>query len=89
MSTYESVECARACIKNDVSCPNGECRKWIDYEEDLNCCLIATAKHGPLSLRECAKRLGISFVAVKFIEQQALKKINKRGIFKEESQMSG
>ena len=31
--------CHRLCIKENVSCPNNDCKMWIDYEEDLNCTL--------------------------------------------------
>ena len=32
--------CTEACTKLNVSCPNKDCRNWIDYEKDLNCTLI-------------------------------------------------
>ena len=33
-------ECAKSCKQTNTPCQNSECRKWIDYEDDLNCCLI-------------------------------------------------
>lgn len=59
-------------------CENKECRQWIDYPEDDNCVLVAVEKNGRMTLRECAKRLGVSYVRVKQIEDKALKKLEKK-----------
>lgn len=64
-----------ACQQLDTSCPNEECRSWINYEEDLNCAKIAVQKNGPMTLREVSKRVGCSFVRVKQIEEAVLEKI--------------
>jgi len=48
---------------------------WLDYEEDLNCTLIAVDRHGAMTLRETGDRLGISFVRVKQIQDVALGKL--------------
>ena len=56
-------------------CGECECRQWLNYEEDLNCTLIAVDKHGPLNLRQIGERLGISFVRVKQIQDVALSKL--------------
>ena len=56
-------------------CQECSCRQWIEYEEDLNCTLIAVDKHGPMTLREVGDRLGISFVRVKQLQEAALAKI--------------
>ena len=40
------IECAQMCKDLEVSCPNKECRQWMDFEEDLNCVRIASHKHG-------------------------------------------
>jgi len=53
-------------------------RCWIDYPEDDNCVYTAIRKHGPMTLEQVAKRLGISLVRVSQIEKQALKKLSKR-----------
>ena len=68
-------ECAKMCIDTGIACPNSECRQHINYEEDLNCVLIAIRKHGPLTLREVAPRMGVTFPRVKQIEDQARKKL--------------
>jgi len=68
-------ECCKCCVKNDVSCPVEDCKYWLNYEEDLNCSLIAIKKNGPMTLREAADRLGISFVRVKQIQDAALSKL--------------
>jgi DNA-directed RNA polymerase sigma subunit (sigma70/sigma32) len=71
-------KCLQRCIELNVSCPNSDCRMWIDYEKDLNCCLQTVEKNGELTLREASQRLGISFVRVKQLEDQAIKKMVKR-----------
>lgn len=77
MSCYKS--CLQACKTLDVSCPNQDCRNWMNYEEEYNCVLQAVDKakeeDRELTLREVAKRLGCSFVRVKQIEDEALQKL--------------
>jgi DNA-directed RNA polymerase sigma subunit (sigma70/sigma32) len=53
---------------------------WINYEEDLNCTLVAVKKHGAMTLREIARREKISFVRVKQIQDKAMEKIRKFSI---------
>ena len=72
-------ECSRKCLEYDTSCPyeNSGCRNWIDYEGDHNCVLIAVNKNkSPMTLREVSKRLGVSFVRIRQIEQEAIRKLN-------------
>ena len=70
-------ECAKRCEELNTSCPCGDCRLWIDHEEDLNCTLHAIENNhtGELTLREVADRMGISFVRVKQIQDQAARKV--------------
>lgn len=70
-------KCLKRCVDLKVSCPNKECRSWIDYEQDYNCVFWTVQENGEMTLREVAKRLNISFVRVKQLEDQALKKIAK------------
>jgi hypothetical protein len=72
--------CHQLCIKEDVSCPNNDCKMWVDFEEDLNCTLVAVKKHGAMTLREIARREKISFVRVKQIQDKAMEKIRKFSI---------
>jgi len=69
-------KCLYTCKKLDVACPVTECRNWIDYTPDFNCVFEAVKNNNDMTLRECSKRLGISFVRVKQIEDVALKKIS-------------
>jgi|TARA_A100001015_G_scaffold319119_1_gene441059 DNA-directed RNA polymerase sigma subunit (sigma70/sigma32) len=73
------TQCARKCLKEDKTCKESGCRKWIDFEEDNNCCLISIRNKGGdgLTLMETGERIGLSFVRVRQIEQQALKKLSK------------
>ena len=70
--------CTEACTKLNTSCPNKECRNWINYEEDLNCALITVENNDKMTLRDVAKRLNCSFVRVKQLEESALDKMNIR-----------
>tara|TARA_Y100001973_G_C5175356_1_gene321557 strand:+ start:370 stop:597 length:228 start_codon:yes stop_codon:yes gene_type:complete len=71
------MKCLNKCIELDVSCPNTDCRFWIDYEEDLNCVHETIDKHGNLTLREVSDRIGVSFVRVKQLEDSIMKKLSK------------
>jgi hypothetical protein len=75
MSQYKFKTCIEACQTLDESCPNSDCRQWIDFEEDLNCVNISIEKNSAMTLREISKRVGCSFVRVKQIEDEALEKI--------------
>jgi len=69
-------KCLQTCKKMNTPCPIVECRNHVQYPEDYNCVLETVDKNGAMTLRECAARLGISFVRVKQLEDQALKKIS-------------
>ena len=43
------MECNREKGKNSP-CREKECRHWINYDKDNNCCLITIDKHGRLTL---------------------------------------
>jgi predicted DNA-binding protein (UPF0251 family) len=72
------MNCKDICKQCAIPCEETNCRQWINYEEDLNCCLVAVDKHGDMTLREVADRLGISFVRVQQIHKTALKKMAKK-----------
>ena len=61
---------------SDRNCISERC--WIDYPEDDNCIYNSIEKHGAMTLEEVGKRLGISFVRVRQIEQAAMEKLRKR-----------
>ena len=69
------MNCVELCEKTQQACCNSECRYWINYEKDLNCTIVTVNKHGNLTLREIGKRLSLSFVRIKQIQDQALKKL--------------
>jgi len=71
------MKCLEDCRKENKACRDKECRLWIDFKKDLNCISMSVGSHGPLTLRETARRLGISFVRVKQIEDEAKKKLVK------------
>ena len=64
------------------TCNKEACRHWIDYEGDSNCSVVCANKNpGGLSLRDVAERLHISFPRVKQIQDKAMEKAGKRGLF--------
>ena len=69
------MRCLETCKKLNVVCPIKECRYWISYPEEVNCMYKSISENGYMTLREVAERLGISYVRVKQIQDQALKKI--------------
>ena len=71
------LKCSQECINTKKGCEVKECRLWIDFKEDYNCCVVSIYEHGAMTLREVAKRLGISFARVKQIETKALKKLKE------------
>ena len=71
-------KCKTGVILTNKPCQECKCRQWLDYEEDLNCTLIAVEKHGPMTLREVGDRLGISFVRVKQLQDIALSKLGAK-----------
>ena len=73
-------ECAMECLVNNSQCAKEKCRMWVDYKEDLNCCLIAVEKNGRMTLNEVGERLKISYVRVKQIEKATLVKLRKKVI---------
>jgi len=72
------MNCVKTCESNQTACSNSSCRYWIEYTDDLNCTLICVKKNGNLTLKEVAKRIGVSHVRIKQIQDVALKKINKK-----------
>ena len=71
------MSCKQECVDSSVCCEATKCRHWIDFDEDLNCSLVSADK-GPLTLDEISRRLGMSLVRVKQIEDKALVKLKKR-----------
>jgi len=70
--------CMEECRKNKQPCKREACRHWMNYSEDLNCSLIAVEDHGPMTLEDISKRMDITLVRVKQIQDEALEKIKKR-----------
>jgi DNA-directed RNA polymerase sigma subunit (sigma70/sigma32) len=70
-------KCSTKCMDNARSCEEKECKHWIDYKKEHNCSLISIYINGPMTLRQIAERMGISYARVKQIETSALKKIRK------------
>ena len=69
--------CVKECYLAKKVCGNKECRMNMDYEEDLNCVLIAIQKHGPMTLEEIGKRHQVSTVRIKQIVDATLLKLKK------------
>ena len=69
------MKCKDNIIVSQIPCSQKECRKWMDYDKDLNCCLVSIEKHGDLTLVQVAERLGVSHVRIKQIQDKALERI--------------
>ena len=78
MNKEDLLVCAQQCLKNKECCFASNCRYHIDYEDELNCSMISIYENGALSLREIAKREGLSFARIKQIQDKALIKLQKR-----------
>lgn len=72
------MKCLSECRKAESPCTQKECRHWISYTEDLNCSVHSADIHGSMTLDEVAKRMGLSLVRIKQIEEAALVKLKKR-----------
>jgi hypothetical protein len=72
------MKCLQECRETTLSCANKECRHWIDYDRDYNCSIHAAEVHGPMTLDQVSKRMGMTLVRVKQIEDSALNKLKKR-----------
>jgi hypothetical protein len=70
-------KCLEKCVKSNINCKEEDCRLWINYEGDLNCALLSVQKYGDLTLEETAKRLNLSIVRVKQLQDRAIQKLQK------------
>ncbi len=59
-------------------CRQEECKHWLDFPADQNCTLMCVAKHSNLTLEEVGKRLKISHVRVKQIQDKAIIKLERK-----------
>ena len=75
-------ECAKNCSEKNAKCGQRDCRLWIDYKKDLNCTLVAVDRNKQMTLDEVSKRLGISLVRVKQIQDKAVQKMQKNCLLK-------
>jgi len=77
-------ECAEKCKELNVSCPNKDCRMWIEHEKEKNCCLVSIQEKQirtagkSLTLHEVGERLGINYLKVRQIELSALRKLSNK-----------
>jgi arginine decarboxylase-like protein len=78
MNKEDLMVCAQQCLKDKECCNAKSCKFHIDYEEEFNCSMISIYENGALSLREIAKREGLSFARIKQIQDKALVKLKKR-----------
>ena len=74
------MKCLNECLQSTLSCESKECRHWINYEEDYNCSIYSAEVHGPMTLEETSKRMGMSLVRVKQIEDSAINKLKKKNL---------
>lgn len=72
------MKCKNDIVNGKSPCHNLECRNWIDYDKDKNCCLVSIDKHGQMTLMQVAERLGVSHVRIKQIQDKVLIKLKKK-----------
>ena len=70
--------CTKKCVANKKECREKSCRAWIGYKKDFNCSNVAIARNGNMTLAEIAKRLNLSIVRIKQIQDKALQKLQKK-----------
>ena len=73
--------CSRKCMADKKICKQKDCRMFIEYADQYNCCLISIYENDNMTLREIGERLGISFARVKQIESAALVKLKGNSLF--------
>ena len=69
------LSCSRQCMNKQKACQKQDCKFFIEYETEYNCCLVSIYENGPKTLREIGERIGVSFARIKQIESAALAKI--------------
>lgn len=72
------MKCLDDTIQTRVPCENTSCRFYIKFQKDLNCTHVAIIKNGNMKLHDVGARLNITAARTKQIENETLKKINKR-----------
>jgi len=70
--------CARTCIATKKACRVKDCKHFINYKAEYNCCLVSVYENGKMTLREVGDRIGVSFARVKQIQDTALRKLRKQ-----------
>ena len=73
-------ECSRECLSKKKCCKKKECRLWIDFPIEQNCCLISIHENGNMTLRQIGERIGVSFARIKQIETEALIKTRRNSL---------
>lgn len=71
--------------ESKLSCAAGakseaDCRYWIKYPKEGNCCLRSIDINGSMSLRDVGEREGLSYVRIMQIEEKLLKSPKLRRI---------
>ena len=75
-----NYSCKDECQESSLPCKNKTCKYFIEYDRDLNCSLIAIEENGPMTLDEVSKRLGLSLVRIKQIEDHQGQTLVSEGI---------
>ena len=73
-------KCSQVCLQNKKACDQVDCRLFINYPQEYNCCLISIYENGAMTLRQIGDRIGVSFARIKQIETKALKKMKKNNL---------
>jgi len=76
------MKCLEKCREYKITCPNKDCRLWIEFSSEHNCSLESiersfNTENRPLTLQEVGERLKLSFVRIKQIETKAIQKMHQ------------
>ena len=73
-------KCSAKCMKNKKACVETNCRHWINFPTEYNCCLVSIYENGNMTLGQVGERIGVSFSRIKQIETAALKKLKRNSL---------
>jgi hypothetical protein len=73
----ENKCCYKLCRELEVSCPNKNCKYWINYENELNCIFQSIYINGEMTLKQVGERIGVSITEVGKIENNIFSRARK------------
>lgn len=72
----KGTTCFNEHMKRGLTCEKRSCRLWMESDQDLNCCVVASAK-GEHTLQEIGDIFGVTRMRICQIEKIILSKLEK------------